>query len=334
VFATLLGGLPRPPRADDVGPDGPASIDALVEIVVRAQEDAGLEPITDGRLRGGEADPVAAWRFAAALTDRAVKQTLPGPFTLGLRRGDAHDRSADSRPRRRESAGRAWREHERTTMDIADGLRRQIDALVAAGCPLIEIEEADADLIGDAEGERQLFRDAHQRLTQGVTGTHLSLSIVGGSAAGAGVDTILAAPYASLAVDLIAGPDNWNLVTRTPGDRGVIVGVLSAAESIDEPREIQLWASRYAASTGGRGLARVGLGSAGGYANLTWPVALRKLQHLGDAARIASLPPGEELARAVDPRSISARQAALGRDAAGRDHGHRHASDGPETPRR
>jgi hypothetical protein len=43
VFATLLGALPRP---DDVVDD-----DAAVEVAVRAQEQAGLEPITDGRLR-------------------------------------------------------------------------------------------------------------------------------------------------------------------------------------------------------------------------------------------------------------------------------------------
>lgn len=208
-------------------------------------------------------------------------------------------------------------------MTIADSIRLQVDALVAAGCPLIEIEESEAHLIGDAAGERQLFRDAHQRLTEGVSGTHLSLSIVGGSAAGAGVETILAAPYSSLAVDLIAGPDNWNLVTRTPGDRGIVVGALSGSETVDEPKEVLLWGAHYAASTKGRGIARVGLGSAGSFANLTWEVALRKMRALGEAARLAELPPGDELAGAVDPRSVSARQAALGRDAAGHGHGHR-----------
>ena len=213
-------------------------------------------------------------------------------------------------------------------------LRRQIDELAAAGCPLIEIEERDAHLIGDAGGERQLFRDAHRLLTEGVTGTHLSLSIVGGSAAGAGIETIAGAPYASFAFDLIAGPDNWNLVARLAGDRGVVVGALSAGEA-DEPKEVLLWGAHYAASTGGRGIARVGLGSAGSWANLTWEAALRKLEALGAAARLASLPPGEELARSVDPRSLSARQAALGLPAAGHDHGHRAlpGSGLPATPK-
>jgi hypothetical protein len=159
-----------------------------------------------------------------------------------------------------------------------------------------------------------LFREAHRRLTDGAEGVHLSVSIVGRAAADAGVETILDAPYASLAVDLINGPDNWNLVTRAPGERGIVAGVLSAGDA-DEPREVMLWAANYAASTGGRGLARVGLGSAGSYANLTWETAVRKMRGLGTAARLAELPPGDELVASVDPQSISARHAGLGRAA-------------------
>jgi methionine synthase II (cobalamin-independent) len=312
MFATLLGGLPRPPLPDGHEIERADELDVLVELAIRAQEAAGLEPITDGRLRDpafervgaaivGSTEPagsitVGAWRFAAGLTNRAVKQTLPGPYTLG---------SAG-----RERAG----DRERRTMAAAEGLRREVETLAAAGCRLIEIEEVDANQIGEDEVERRLFREAHRRLTDGITGTHLSLSIVGGSAAGAGVETILDAPYASLAVDLIAGPDNWNLVTRAPSDRGVIAGALSARD-VDEPKEVLLWAAHYAASTGGRGLARVGVGSAGDYATLTWEAAVRKMQLLGNAARLADLPPGDELAGSVDPASISARRAGLGRSA-------------------
>lgn len=293
MFATLLGGLPRP---DAPGRD----INALIELVVRAQEEAGLEPITDGRLRDpGLESPGAAvdgWRFAAGLTDRAVKQALPGPYTLG----------------RQTAAAVSPGDRATATLAYAHSLRREIEVLAAAGCPLVEIEETEAHSIGDDAAERRLFREAHEAMTEGVTGTHLSLSIVGTAAASAGIDTILAAPYASLAVDLIAGPDNWNLVTRTPGDRGIVVGALGGRETIDEPKEVLLWAAHYAASTGGRGIARVGIGSAGSYANLTWAAALRKLHALGTAARLAALPPGDELAGSVDPKSISARRAALG----------------------
>lgn len=360
MFATLLGGLPRPPapapapsrdEPEPGGGTGPTDeLNSRVRLAVRAQEEAGLEPITDGRLRdpgferliaalavparnasatlsgaqSAESITVDAWRFAGALTDRAVKQALPGPYTLGRigmeparrvsERAQRLMGTAKQRERERAREREGARDRERRTMAAAESLHGVATALAAAGCPLIEIEELDTDLIGGDESERRLFRDAHRRLTDGVLGTHLSLSIVGGSAAGAGVATILDAPYASIAVDLIAGPENWNVVTRATSDRGVVVGVLAAREP-DEPREVLLWAAHYAASTGGRGPARVGLGSAGGYANLTWEAALRKMRLLGEAARLADLPPSEELARSLDPASISARRAGLGHGA-------------------
>ena len=288
MFATLLSGLPNP--------DSTGDLDAATALVVRAQEDAGLEPITDGRLGAPARDSVAAWRFAAGLTDRAVKQALPGPYSAGWFGGD------DRTPGARRSA----------VLNAAEATRAHIEALAAAGCPMIEIEESEAHRIGEDEVERELFREAHTHLLAGASGTHLSLSIVGKAAAAAGIETILAAPYASLAVDLIDGPDNWNLVTRTPGERGIVVGAMGGRQANDEPREVLLWAAHYAASTKGRGIERVGIGSAGSWANLSWPVAVRKMQALGEAARLASLPPSEELLDAVNPQSVSARRAALG----------------------
>ena len=315
MFATLLGALPAPATA--------GGADDQIATAIRAQESAGLEPITDGRLSDpsfaelshalGGAHPevaaamvVARWRFASALTDRAVKQTLPGPYSLG-RAGGAEPGAS----------------RERRTRQIAEAVGNAVRALTEAGCALVEIEETNADAIGLDEAERRLFRAAHRLVTDGAVGggeaapghgTHLSLSIVGEAADRAGIDTILDAPYASLGVDLIRGPDNWNLVVRAPGDRGIVAGALSG-KAFDEPKEILLWGAHYAASTGGRGIDRVGLGSAGSWAHLTWDVAVRKLQALGNAARLASMPPSEELARQLEPQAVSARRAGLGRNA-------------------
>jgi methionine synthase II (cobalamin-independent) len=319
MFATLLGALPMPPVSDGVEPRSPSALDRAIEAVIRAQEEAGLEPITDGRLADRELERfvewapgtvVDRWRRAAALTNRAVKRALPGPYTLG-RLGAGDDLGA------RGLDSNARQERARRTLAFADSLRLEVEALAAAGCPLVEIEESHAHRIGTDPVERRLFREAQHRLADGVTGTHLSLSIVGGAAHEAGIETILDAPYASLAVDLIAGPENWNLVTRAPGDRGVIAGVESA-RAVDEPKEVVLWAAHYAASTRGRGLDRVGIGSAASYANLTWDVAVRKMRILGEAARLAAMPAGEELARSLDPRALDARRAALGHDAPSR----------------
>src|SRR3954447_3538582 len=171
MFATLLGGLPWPELETGLETD----LGRAIEAVVRAQEAAGLEPITDGRLADpafdgfrGElpADPgraagsvVARWRTAAGLTDRAVKQALPGPYTLARPFPDP------------ERAAR--------TREAAERVAGIVGALADAGCPLIEIEESTADRIGADEGERELFRDAHRRVVEGGGETHLSLSIAG-----------------------------------------------------------------------------------------------------------------------------------------------------------
>ena len=188
---------------------------------------------------------------------------------------------------------------QRTAATLANAAARNavLRALAAAGCPLIEVHEPAATAIGADPAERALFREAHLRLLDGVDGTHLSLAITGGSADAAGIDTILAAPYASLAVDLIAGPDNWRLVVAThPASIGIVCGALSPAADGDDGPEVLLWAAAYAASTGARGPDRVGLATASSLAGLPWPDAIRKLERLGAAARLRGAPASEAVA--------------------------------------
>ena len=194
-----------------------------------------------------------------------------------------------------------------------------IRGLAAAGCPIVEVAEPAAVGIGEDHSEQARFRDLHERLLDGLVGTgpdtlltHLSLAITGGAADAAGPATILGPGYASLAVDLIAGPDNWRLVRTAPGDRGIVCGALSAAEGSDDGPETLLWAAAYAAGSAGRGPARVGLATASSLAALSWPVAVAKLTRLGEAVRLAALPQDERLA-ALDPRAVDSRSAALGR---------------------
>jgi methionine synthase II (cobalamin-independent) len=288
MFATLLGGLPRPPLDDT------ATVDELVDAALVAQDSAGLEPVSDGGLRPVPAT-VDGWLTTATMTDRAVKQAIVGPFTAGraIAAGDATAR---------------------TTVTLARAL--ELNALLrdleAAGCPMAEIHEPAATAIGDDDAERALFRESQLRLLDGLSLIHPSLAITGGAADAAGVATILAAPYGSLAVDLIAGPDNWRLLADVPGELGIVCGALSAAEGSFDGPETLLWAAGYAASMRGRGADRVGLATASSLTSLTWEQAVAKLEALGAAARLAIGPVDERVA-AMDPRAVSSRAAALGR---------------------
>lgn len=307
MFGTLLGPLPWPANLVPRGLSA-AALDAALSAVIQAQLDAGLEPVTDGGLRRADPFEVSApgdvaswavddWRFAAARTDAVVKQALPGPYTVG----------------RRFAEGRAGQDMDDACQAAASALHTVIVELIEAGCPYVEVHEPDAVRIGDDDRERESYRRAHALLLDGIEGVHVSLAITGGSADGAGAATLLAPGYQSLALDLIAGPDNWRLVTAAPGSMGIVCGALSTAAGSDDGPELLVWATRYAASTGGRGATRVGLATASGLEGLTWDEAAAKMERLGNAARLAGLPPGEELAKALDPRSLDLRSRALGR---------------------
>jgi hypothetical protein len=56
----------------------------------------------------------------------------------------------------------------------------------------------------------------------------------------------------------------------------------------------------------------VGLATAGSLAHLPWDAAVRKVERLGQAARIAALPAEARMA-AIDPRAVDIRSAGTGR---------------------
>jgi hypothetical protein len=286
VFATLLGGLPRPPIREA------ATAAELVAAAVGAQAEAGLEPLVDGGLWGDEAlgTVVERWRATAALTDRAVKAVVEGPWSATTNRGEGDPAAA------------------------ADETNAVLKELAEAGCPLVEVHEPAAVSVGDDASARERFVDAQRRLLVGLQelGLHASLAITGGNADRAGIETLLAAPYSSLALDLVRGPDNWRLAAAAPRATGIVCGAMTADAAGDEAVEILIYALNYAASTGGRGPARVGIATAGSLADVPWDVAERRMRRLGEAVRLAEASP-DERAAALDPRAISIRGAALGR---------------------
>lgn len=351
MFATLVGAYPRTPlpgkpfrlraaygqlERGELDPAGFRAIqDELVREVMAEQETAGLEPLTDGQVRWEDAQTAFArglqgfeitgllryfdtntyyrqpravaeprwtqpitvddWRFAAGCTKRAVKQCVTGPYTLA-RLSDPGDLGRD-----------------RLTLALAEALNQELRALVDAGCPLIQVDENAATLIGDEAAERRLFADAQRRLLDGVAGTHLSLAVTMGNADAAGSATIFDAPYDSYLFDLCAGPDNWRLIAQAPRECGIVAGAVDARTTRPDTKEVVLWAAFYAASTQGRGKERVGLAPSTGLEYLPRDRAKAKIDLLGEVARLAAMPAGEELARQLDPRALGIRAAAYGR---------------------
>ncbi|MEO5939790.1 MAG: hypothetical protein ABIZ72_02620 [Candidatus Limnocylindrales bacterium] len=291
MFSTLLGPLPPAPDAPpDAAPDADRRLeDALALAAV------GLEVISDGGPASGRADAADAvvdrWRAVAGVTGAAVKAVLVGPWT-----------DAVTSPR--------------NANELAERLRPTILALAAAGCPLVEIAETDVASIATDPSAAHAFAEAHRRLVDGSEGVHCSLALTGASLDGAGAATFFDLAYASYAFDLIAGPDNWRLIAEAPSDRGIVCGAIGLAADADATREVLVWAAHYAASTRGRGLARVGLANAPSMPGTPSPdrgETLRRLAIVAEASRIAAVESAEEMAGMLDPRAIDPRSAAFGR---------------------
>jgi hypothetical protein len=339
MFAMLQGAWPRVTQDGidlasleaDVAAgraDGDALADAtnaLVAEVLAAQADAGLDLLTDGQVRwpdmteavrlsifegrfDDERPLVAAWTAAAALAPEGttVAQAMPGPYTLGrLAIDDAVRRTQEAGEESPPPMGLTAARFD-VTLSVAESLSREIEALISAGCRMIVVEEPDAVRIGANASERALFSNASERLLAKAAGAHLMLAIVGGTAHEAGGNTFFDQPWQSVLVDLVAGPDNWQLIRQIPGDRGVVVAGLRVREDeveIDQQPEL-VWASQYAASANGRGLARVGLSNATRLADRSPAAARWAVAQLGLGVKYAQMPVADAVEAGLDPRTI------------------------------
>ncbi len=98
-----------------------------------------------------------------------------------------------------------------------------------------------------------------ERLTA-LAGVHRALLPIGGELVGMSREEWLQIPAESLVINPIRNPESWRAAATWPGTRGLILALVPApGDEATEPMEILLWAVRYAASLGGRGLDRVGV---------------------------------------------------------------------------
>jgi methionine synthase II (cobalamin-independent) len=186
----------------------------------------------------------------------------------------------------------------------------QLRALFVAGAPLVQVEEDGlAAIEADDRAAHRLAIDALVGLMDGVAG-HVSLSILGGDASGAGPEVLYAAPFSSHLFDLILGPDGWRAARLAPRERGLILGVADCRTTIPEHVPVAVWAARYGASMGARGTERIGLAPSAGLEHLPLEVARAKLRRLAEAAAVAGLP--VEAMREAMPKEVLTRGAPPG----------------------
>ncbi len=301
MFATLAGSYPGP---TDVPPA------RALRLVLVAQAGAGLGLLSDGIVHHSD-DPSTLVRAWTAARDAAHAGGIGLPVKLAVAGPWARVALSAGTPRAPSTATDAPDGQSSAALSAAATLAAALAAVIAAGCPVIEIHEPVATLPGGA-GAGTVFAAAHRLLLAGLPAdAHATLAITGGDAEALGAEALFGLPYRSYLFDLIAGPDSWRTIARAPGDRGIIVGVADATGRRSTGLEEVAWAAGYAASLGGRGLARVGLAPSGGLDGLDPARAQALIGLLGEAARLLAGEP-EVLQRRFDPRAVDLRSAALG----------------------
>jgi len=264
--------------------NGLTGLSAAREILLPDGESA-TQPIVTGPVTWLHPVTVRDWEVADAGADVWVKQTIVGPYTLA-----ALARAAPGGQRRA------------LALQFAEALNQELLALMAVGCPVIEIDEPMALQLGEDAEEWRSFRTAHERLAAGIEGEdapHLSLGLWGGQIHPSGHASLIDLPYRSYLVDVLAGPSAWRFIAAVPPDRGIIVGSADAkTERLDET-EVHVWAMAWAAD-GDRGSQRVGCAPNGSLTFIGRHFAHRKCMRLGEAVQIGNMGPLHEVAEALD----------------------------------
>jgi 5-methyltetrahydropteroyltriglutamate--homocysteine methyltransferase len=267
---TVVGSYPKPPdegspfkvrqtlHALERGEAEPDELrraqDELVAEIVREQQEAGIDIVTDGHARWDDIltpfarniagfeiggllrwfdnnvyyrrpvctaalewrgpSSVEAFRFAQSVSDRPVKAVIPGPVTFALLSVDEH-----------------YGDVERFATAIATILAQEAFELEAAGAGFIQIDEP-------ALLEAPELLDVAQRTIERTTGeirsAEVTLATYFGDAKRLGTD-LFRLPVPAYAFDFVAGPENMELLRQAPGGTTIQAGVLDARNTRLEP---------------------------------------------------------------------------------------------------
>lgn len=320
IETTVVGSYPKPPaegqafavrkthhaieRGDATPDDLKKAQDALVTEVIKEQEAAGIDLVTDGHGRwddlltpfaramsGFEIGGLLRWfdnnvyyrkpictgpiewrgpasvdafEFARSVATKPVKAVIPGPVTFARLSIDEH-----------------YSSHEDFVLAIARVLAQEAFELEAAGAPVIQIDEP---ALLDAPEDLELAQNAIYLITDELKSTETVLATYFGDAKrlGPGLYDIRVDGYG---FDLISGPENMQLIKELPAEKKIQAGIVDARntrleDTVDLVREIEELASIV-------GPKCLRVGPSAGLEFLPREKARAKLERLAEAARKA-----------------------------------------------
>jgi 5-methyltetrahydropteroyltriglutamate--homocysteine methyltransferase len=273
IRTTVIGSYPKPPdegdtfvlrktlhaleRDEATVEDFEKAQDALVEQVIKEQEEAGIDLITDGHARwedlltpfarhmsgfeiGGllrwfdnnvyyrrpicvgpiewrGPASVEAYKFAASVASVPVKAVIPGPITFARLSVDEH-----------------YGSHRDFVLAIARVLAQEAFELEAAGAPVVQIDEPA--LLGAPE-DLDLALESLLILTSELEQAETILCTYFGDAKRLGPQ-LFELPAKGFGLDFVAGEENYQLLDDFPPEKKLQAGIVDARntklESIEE----------------------------------------------------------------------------------------------------
>jgi 5-methyltetrahydropteroyltriglutamate--homocysteine methyltransferase len=268
--STVVGSYPKPPeegktfvvrktlhaieRGDATREDLARAQDELAREVIGEQEAAGVDLVTDGQVRWDDIvtpfarhmagfeiggllrwfdnntyyrrpvcngpvewrgpSSVDAYRFAAGVANRPVKAVIPGPVTFARMSLDEH-----------------YGSHDDFVFAIARVLAQEVFELEAAGASVVQIDEP---ALLDAPEDLDLASTALGIVTGDLEKAETVLATYFGDAKRLGPQ-VFDLPVDGIALDLVAGPANRELVKELPPGKKLQAGIVDGRNTKLEP---------------------------------------------------------------------------------------------------
>jgi 5-methyltetrahydropteroyltriglutamate--homocysteine methyltransferase len=222
------------------------------------------QPEITGAIKFKEPVLVAAWQFAQEKSSRPVKAIVPGPYTLATLSADKH-----------------YGSREKLALAFAEALRGEVEALAAAGCKQIQVNDPVIVFNKDDYGT---FHKAITKLLDGISGAETGVYTWFGDCTGI-LAQMQELPCDVIGLDFEAGPGNWEALESATFEKKLGAGIIDARNTrLETAAEVAESVKRLSAAVPAE---RLYVNPSCGLEYLPREVALEKLKVMVEGARQA-----------------------------------------------
>jgi 5-methyltetrahydropteroyltriglutamate--homocysteine methyltransferase len=219
------------------------------------------QPEVNGKI-GGSYGITDDFKKAKSQTTKELKVVIPGPYTLA-----------------RHSISKSNGDLSSMAMAYAEALGRELEALNAAGATVVQIEEPSLLKFSD---DAEMVRNVLKRAVASKGNLTISLATYFGDATTI-YGELINMPCDILAVDLIYGPGLFETIVQHGSDRPVALGAIDARNTkLDDTNEVAAKVGRVVDALDAKGVSEVHLQPSNGLEFLPRDRAKRKLERLAE----------------------------------------------------